>query len=371
MSKTASLLLLLPNLIIIYLLFYNMQFFTGKKQFYGVSIKKDYIDIKEFKNLDKRFKSLNTLGFIIIILSSLILIYKFEKVAFASSFPILMYITYNFFIYVNTHNKVKLLKHKLLSTETKVDFEISTKSVVDVTFLNERNTILKKFKFIYLIPNFILFIFCLFAMTKYNNISNSIPIHWSLFGIADNFIEKSISNVSLIIGSLFLINIVISVLGFNSIKSRIKIDTENITESRLESLKYLNKIGFTFLVLLISIFIMSVNIIASIIFNLNLNTIVSILSTLLMFISSIYLIIIFIKSPNLKSTSSFSPDDDEKYWIWGSIYNNPNDPSFMVQKKFGIGWTINLATSLGKVFFIITGALLIWAVFITFQTLFI
>ena len=36
------------------------------------------------------------------------------------------------------------------------------------------------------------------------------------------------------------------------------------------------------------------------------------------------------------------------------LYNNPNDPSFMVQKRFGIGWTINIGSPLGKVFFVAT-----------------
>ena len=33
--------------------------------------------------------------------------------------------------------------------------------------------------------------------------------------------------------------------------------------------------------------------------------------------------------------------DDDNYWKWGSIYYNPQDPSLMVEKRFGIGWTMN------------------------------
>ena len=30
-------------------------------------------------------------------------------------------------------------------------------------------------------------------------------------------------------------------------------------------------------------------------------------------------------------------------WKWGIVYYNPNDPSVWVEKRFGIGWTLNFA----------------------------
>lgn len=33
---------------------------------------------------------------------------------------------------------------------------------------------------------------------------------------------------------------------------------------------------------------------------------------------------------------------DDRYWKLGVIYVNPNDPSVMVERRFGVGWTINL-----------------------------
>ncbi len=35
--------------------------------------------------------------------------------------------------------------------------------------------------------------------------------------------------------------------------------------------------------------------------------------------------------------------NDDKYWIAGSIYYNRNDPSILVGKRFGVGWTFNFA----------------------------
>jgi uncharacterized membrane protein len=30
-------------------------------------------------------------------------------------------------------------------------------------------------------------------------------------------------------------------------------------------------------------------------------------------------------------------------WKWGAIYYNPDDPALIVEKRFGIGWTVNFA----------------------------
>ncbi len=39
----------------------------------------------------------------------------------------------------------------------------------------------------------------------------------------------------------------------------------------------------------------------------------------------------------------FNRQNDE-FWKWGGlIYNNPNDPAIWVDKRIGIGWTLNFA----------------------------
>ncbi|MCL6517945.1 DUF5808 domain-containing protein [Alicyclobacillus sp.] len=35
--------------------------------------------------------------------------------------------------------------------------------------------------------------------------------------------------------------------------------------------------------------------------------------------------------------------DDDDHWIGGALYYNPDDPAWMVPKRFGIGWTLNFA----------------------------
>jgi len=44
--------------------------------------------------------------------------------------------------------------------------------------------------------------------------------------------------------------------------------------------------------------------------------------------------------------------DDDKYWILGQFYYNPDDPALFLEKRFGIGWTINFARPLAWIIFL-------------------
>ncbi|MEN1761642.1 DUF1648 domain-containing protein [Anoxynatronum sibiricum] len=47
------------------------------------------------------------------------------------------------------------------------------------------------------------------------------------------------------------------------------------------------------------------------------------------------------------------PVDDDHYWKWGMFYFNPDDPTFWVEKRFGIGWTLNFANPLAVGAFVV------------------
>jgi uncharacterized membrane protein len=44
--------------------------------------------------------------------------------------------------------------------------------------------------------------------------------------------------------------------------------------------------------------------------------------------------------------------DDDRYWILGSIYYNPDDPLVLVPNRNGRGWTPNMGHPLGKLLMI-------------------
>jgi uncharacterized membrane protein len=85
----------------------------------------------------------------------------------------------------------------------------------------------------------------------------------------------------------------------------------------------------------------------------DLNIYIMLFTTISLIFSSIYLIYIYYKLPNNSKNVGYTVDDNDSKWILGSFYYNKNDPSLFVQKRFGVGWTVNLATKKGKIYIII------------------
>lgn len=57
--------------------------------------------------------------------------------------------------------------------------------------------------------------------------------------------------------------------------------------------------------------------------------------------------------------SKEQPVNDDEYWKLGFIYFNPDDPSFTVEKRYGIGWTINFARPLSWVLLLLIIAIVV------------
>jgi uncharacterized membrane protein len=45
--------------------------------------------------------------------------------------------------------------------------------------------------------------------------------------------------------------------------------------------------------------------------------------------------------------------DDDQHWKLGQFYYNKNDPALFLEKRFGIGWTVNLARPLAWITFLV------------------
>lgn len=57
-----------------------------------------------------------------------------------------------------------------------------------------------------------------------------------------------------------------------------------------------------------------------------------------------------------KTGSDVQPANDDNHWKLGGIYYNPQDPSIFVEKRMGIGWTLNFAHPAG---WLILGGILV------------
>ncbi|GCE25568.1 membrane protein [Dictyobacter alpinus] len=66
-----------------------------------------------------------------------------------------------------------------------------------------------------------------------------------------------------------------------------------------------------------------------------------------------------------QNNPKFVARDDDRYWIGGMFYYNPDDPALWIDKRIGIGWTVNMANPWGKTFIIAIIAIILAIVSIT------
>lgn len=366
MNSSIALIVNLPILFLLYIMIYFTQSLSGKRQFYGVSLNSDYFTKEEFKSLDKKFKVFVTLGFIIFSIILLICIYVFKAYIIASILPILGFCIYEFLIFIYIHNKVKNLK-KALSLEFE-DLELKkNKLILDTDFINEKNKIIKRYSILFMIPLLITLLMSIYVATKYNSMPDIIPTHWGITGEADAFSKKSIFSV---FGPIFMsiaVSILIYICSVYSLKSRAKLSTDNISESKLANLNFLNKFAITFLILNLSCQIIFINILIATVNSSNVNTIIMWTATIALIVAAIYQTYIYYKSPSKSKNAVYSVDDDDNNWLLGTFYNNPNDPSLFVQKRFGVGWTINIGSTKGKILFILPFIVILFVIIISFN----
>lgn len=87
-------------------------------------------------------------------------------------------------------------------------------------------------------------------------------------------------------------------------------------------------------------------------------------ATALYILATVVLLVLVIKKK--KSVDAAYSDkmdveqlDDDDMWIWGMIYYNPKDKHSMVEKRVGIGTTMNMATPAGKGLAVFSGLVLL------------
>ena len=152
-----------------------------------------------------------------------------------------------------------------------------------------------------------------------------------------------------------------------SLKARIKIDKNDSKSDIANTIKYLNHLASESFFMLFAMALLFSSISFGLV-NQEVNQILVILSTVLLLASIVPLIY---TSSKLKkgnySDVSYTVDDDDKYWVLGCFYYNPNDPSAFVQKRFGIGWTVNLGSSKGKLMVACILLILIITLYVSFK----
>jgi uncharacterized membrane protein len=197
-----------------------------------------------------------------------------------------------------------------------------------------------------------------YTSTHYASLPDLIPTHWGPNGQPDAFSAKTPFSVI----ALLLILLVMQgmMLGINSVtkQSGIKLSATKRKSSSVQQLsfrKYSSWLLFVTTVLMTVLFgFLQLSTIHE---NIG-NTVLMLVMPLgflfiTLFVTAIYAfkvgqggsrISVALEDDLLPGITDV---DDDQYWKAGVFYVNKNDPSIFVEKRFGVGWTINFANPVG------------------------
>ncbi|HEO8421942.1 TPA: DUF1648 domain-containing protein [Yersinia enterocolitica] len=227
--------------------------------------------------------------------------------------------------------------------------------------------------YVFLIPMIITVGFLLFTATQYDVLPTEIPVHWGADGKADRFTTKTpISSVSLL---LVLLTMQFMFLGINiaTKKSGIKMIASNKQASKRRQLKYRKYSSWLNLLISITITVLFILLQLTTLYN---NIFSDYLLVIIPFLITAVILICTIvftfkverlnreldgKEQEAQEISTFDADSN---WKGGLFYFNKNDPSIFVEKRFGIGWTLNFANPIGYLLIFIPLLLIILLSFI-------
>jgi uncharacterized membrane protein len=232
-------------------------------------------------------------------------------------------------IYVLTHKKVNALKISVSSSSSDTA-RASDKRTIDLELLMRKLKWKKWFEFLYFIPFGATIAIIVYLALHYSDLPDTLPTHWNLTGEADQWEAKSLFNVFGPIGIIIVIIVTFYLIGQSIFTTRSK-----------QALQYLIGIATSLYLICWSVVAMIALISVTLITGSDFPSAWLFAILPLVVIPLIVLLIIQVKRNH--NHDDVNPDDDDRYWTWGAFYNNPNDPAFMVEKRFGGGWTLNLS----------------------------
>ncbi|KAB2336027.1 DUF1648 domain-containing protein [Cytobacillus depressus] len=209
---------------------------------------------------------------------------------------------------------------------------------------------------VYLLPIAVTIGVMIYTLTKFSLLPEQIPMHWGPNGKPDAFAAKSqFSAISLL---LILLTIQFMFLGINEMTKRsgFKLSATRPEASRIRQLtlrKYSSWFMFFTNVLITMLFsFLQLQMIHPNLADGAVLMALPIIFTLMILIGCLYLAIkvgTAGERMDLHPASGISDLDDDQYWKGGLFYFNKNDPSIFVEKRFGIGWTLNFSNPVGYI----------------------
>lgn len=344
-----------------------IPFLVKKTVVFGVSIPEQNIEEPKLAQFKKQYAiatfTVSAISLVLYAAWALINQLSDEQIVIVGTSIQFAIIIFSISLYFYFHGKTKQLKQAEKWTENLKQ--------VTVTDLNIRNQDEMLPWYVYTLPMIVTIGLIIYTFMNYDLLPNEIPTHWGPNGEPDAFTEKT--PFSAIQSSLFLLIMQMMFTGIHiaTKNSGIKLSATNAIASKRRQLgmrKYSS--WLLFIVLLVITIMMSFFQLTTIHPNLFEGSLLKLIipfgALAIILIGTITFALKVGRLDKEESTvieGNITDIDDDQYWKGGLWYFNKNDPSIFVEKRFGVGWTINFANPLGYLIIILPIVIILIATF--------
>lgn len=348
-------LIVLTVVIIVQFYTVNILPIKGNKQLLlGCIVTEEIRNNIETKELIKRFKIINIITMIVSeVLLILGVLRNSEGIMVIAIFFSIIVSTISYGVHNTKMRKIKSIMGGLKSKKQVTVFEIEKLK------FNKRNIIIE----IVLALVFIM-VNIYFTVTKYDLLPNEIATNFDIMGNATYYAEKNMVTFLSLIISIVFISVIFIFVEYIIRSTKLRIDPRNVERSREGNIKYRNLLSNTMIwAEIVSLALLTIGnlVLLQVI---DMNIIIVCINFICMILLIGVLVIFIVKSNKIRFDCKIEKDtvvqkDDDDKWIFGLIYYNKEDPRVNVEKRFGIGYTVNAGTPAGMAIYIGTVIVLI------------
>jgi len=331
------------NLLIIIIiggLYLFMPELMNKYLLFGVSINDEILKDKTISDIKRQYKimAFTVLTIIILIYIWVSSTFDIKMATLILTGIIIFQIIISYLIYFKQHKIVKQIK-------SKYEFIEETLQTIEIKKVKEFAVLKSIWFLIYLA---IIIVLVIISIDKYSDLPELIATHFNSKGIADGFSTKSYGTIMLMPITMMFMTLMFMGINYTfkkakevsgSAKNKLSFEQESKFRCLWSIASYLMGL------ILMGIFTMiQLNIIGVLQYDNNM--------LVLIFGATVFIIIIIIgliiytgqSGSRIKTKNKGNQiidTQEDAYWKGGIIYFNPKDSSVFVNKRFGIGMTLN------------------------------
>lgn len=353
MNNWVEIIIFILSILLVHLIGLSTQALSGKQYFYGVYVKNIEIDDNVKKILHKEYKKRLNISFLLVTLMFVIVVVMLDTNPGSNiAIFLLLYIGFMFLCLKKSYDDVKLIKNNYLLNHKEEDtkkYLPQKPLIVDTELINAKAKIKKKFTVLYGICVGLSLISLLYVAINYSSLPDVIITHWGGNGKPNGFSDKNLFNVFFTNFIDLSMVVLLSYTGIGMIGLKTPIDMNKLEINRKKAIKYLNGMGYSYLLLILSLQSMTTTIPVFMIKQSNIPIGIFIFGCIIPIFISVAFIYYYIMLRSLRpvNKNSYNCEDDDEKWIYGFIYYNKDDPSLMVEKRYGAGVSINFGNPKG------------------------